>query len=305
MKIGLCVPVYNNNPYTHQFINGILKQSIKPDIILVIMSGVDTSVESRFRNINAVVHKINAHNFDHGGTRQLACDCLPDVDFIIFMTQDSILAQTKSFENLLRCFSDDAVGVAYGRQLPRVEAHPIEAHARLFNYPAQSGVRSKKDIPRRGLKTIFVSNSFAAYRTDALRSVGGFTSPTIFGEDACVAAKMILKNWKIAYSASAEVYHSHNLSYTEEFRRYFDLGVFHAKEHWLLEMCGSPSAEGVRFVRSELNFLLQSQKSLIPGALYRSVLKWCGYRLGLVNQSLPESMRVSLSNNSSYWSKVA
>ncbi|MGC8491053.1 MAG: glycosyltransferase family 2 protein [Syntrophobacteraceae bacterium] len=304
MTIGLCVPIYKQRQYTYQFIHGLLNQSCKPDIILAIMSDGDNIVESQFKQINAVVYNINAKDFDHGGTRQLACDCLTSVDIIIFLTQDAILARNDSVENLLRCFSDGAVGVAYGRQLPRHGSHPIEAHARLYNYPKESEVRCKNDISRLGFKTVFISNSFAAYRTEALRSVGGFASPTIFGEDTCVAAKMIQKNWKIAYSAAAQVYHSHNLTCMEEFRRYFDIGVFHAKEHWLLEMCGPPSGEGARFVRSELNFLSQSQKNLIPGALCRSVLKWCGYRLGLVNESLPKSMRVSLSNNSTYWSKM-
>ena len=156
-----------------------------------------------------------------------------------------------------------------------------------------------------GFKTIFISNSFAAYRVDALHSVGGFTSPTIFGEDACVAAKMIEKDWKIAYSATAEVYHSHNHTYMEEFRRYFDIGVFHSNEYWILDMYGHPSGEGMRFVRSELNFLSKSHKRMISCAIYRSILKWCGYRLGRVSGRLPKSMRVLLSSNPAYWNKVA
>ena len=85
-----------------------------------------------------------------------------------------------------------------------------------------------------GIKAAFLSNSFAAYRRSALESVGGFPSDTIFGEDTFAAAKMLLNGWKIAYSAEATVYHSHNLTFIEEFRRYFDIGVFHSREKWFM-----------------------------------------------------------------------
>lgn len=304
MKIGLCVPVYNQGSYCYPFVNGIINQSYKPDRILVIDTNSDDLSREMFQKIDAQIYIINKKDFDHGGTRQMAVDMMCDVDIIIFITQDAILSQRTSIENLIACFFYKAVGAAYGRQLPRFNAHPIEAHARLFNYPGQSAVRCWKDIPKLGIRTIFISNSFAAYRTTALRSVGGFSFPTIFGEDACVAAKMIRKGWQIAYSATAQVYHSHNYTYMEEFRRYFEIGVFHANEPWILDMCGHPSGEGKRFMRSELNFLLDSHKNMIPGAIYRSILKWCGYKLGLINRSLPKSIRVLLSGNRGYWSKV-
>ncbi|BBI49658.1 hypothetical protein HORIV_20790 [Vreelandella olivaria] len=63
---------------------------------------------------------------------------------------------------------------AFGRQLPHPDASPIAAHARYFNYPDESRVVATADIPRLGIKTAFLSNSFAAYRREALSARAGF-----------------------------------------------------------------------------------------------------------------------------------
>ena len=61
-------------------------------------------------------------------------------------------------------------------------ANPIEAHARLFNYPPVSAIRSLEDAAAMGFKAIFFSNSFGAYRRTALEQVGGFPKESNFGE---------------------------------------------------------------------------------------------------------------------------
>ena len=45
-------------------------------------------------------------------------------------------------------------------------------------------------------------------------------------------------------------YHSHNYTFFEEFKRYFDVGVFHEKESWILEEFGQASGEGANYVKS-------------------------------------------------------
>lgn len=49
------------------------------------------------------------------------------------------------------------------------------------------------------------------------------------------AAKAILAGYQVAYAADAVVRHSHNYKPLEEFKRYFDIGVFHAQEKWIRE----------------------------------------------------------------------
>jgi len=193
------------------------------------------------------------------------------------------------------------VGVAYGRQLPAPEATPIAAHARLFNYPVKSYVRSAADISAYGIKTAFLSNSLAAYRRSALLAVGGFPSSVILSEDTMVATKMLLSGWKITYCAEATCYHSHNYTLIKEFQRYFDIGVFHAREAWYLQALGGAEGEGKRFVLSELRYLRRHAPALMPAALLRSAFKLIGYRLGRLEHYLPRYVKRAFSMNRGFW----
>jgi rhamnosyltransferase len=218
------------------------------------------------------------------------------------MTQDALLGNADALQSLLSAFDDPSVACAYGRQLPHADATPIAAHARIFNYSETSHSISFADQPQLGIKTCFLSNSFAAYRLPDLLAVGGFPADVILGEDMAVAARLLMAGKRIAYVANACVYHSHNYSPMQELRRYFDVGVFHARSPWLLRSFGGARGEGIRFVRSELSYLWQCAPTLIPSAVLRTLVKWLGYKLGRYESKLPLFIKRICSMHKGYWS---
>lgn len=242
----------NSENHLYKCFSAIEEQTISVNILVIDSSSTDNTLRIA-EQFGVKITKIPKENFNHGGTRNLGLH-LSTGDIVIFLTPDAILANPKSLENLIESFQDEKVGAAYGRQLPRPEAGPIEAHARLFNYPAVSRLKTIRDAPELGIKTAFFSNSFAAYRRSALTDVGLFPSNTIFGEDTIVAGKMFLAGWKIAYCAEAEVYHSHHHNHFKEFQRYFDIGVLHAQESWLQRSFGKAEGGSKRFVISEKGY---------------------------------------------------
>ena len=302
MKTALCIPTLNAGAHAAILAAAVASQTSQPDTFLVIDSGSNDGTVATFRRAGARIHLIIRREFNHGGTRQLGVDMFSDADLIIFLTQDAVPADPCAFERLIRCFDDLGVGAAFGRQLPRPGAGHIEAHARLFNYPAASRVTSLGDRATMGIKTVFLSNSFAAYRRADLLAVGGFPSHLIMGEDTYVAAKMLLGGKKVAYGAEATVYHSHNYNLLEEFRRYFDAGVLHVREPWIRNQFGSAENEGLRFVKSELRYLFNRNPFLIPSAILRTLLKFVGFRLGLQERRLPMAVKRRLSMLRAYWS---
>ena len=194
-----------------------------------------------------------------------------------------------------------ATSTTAGRQLPHLDATPIAQHARHFNYPDTVQIKSMSDVPKLGIKTAFMSNSFAAYRAEALKAVGGFPNHVIFAEDMYVAAKMLMIGWKIAYAGNAQCRHSHNYSIAEEFERYFDMGVFHAREPWIRQTFGGAGGEGLRYVKSELKFLGLRHWYLWPSALLRNAVKLLGYKLGQQEAKLPVKLKRRLSMYKRYW----
>jgi rhamnosyltransferase len=301
LKIALCIPTLNAAATLEPLVSALKSQTRQPDVFLVIDSGSIDNSPSGFQAAGARLHLIPRGEFNHGGTRQIAVAMVPDAEIIVFLTQDAILADCRAMEHLLACFEDEKVGVAYGRQLPNEDATPIAAHARLFNYPSESSIKTLSDRSRLGIKTAFISNSFAAYRRSALMSIGGFPSDAILSEDTYVATKMLQDGWKIAYCAEAQAYHSHNYSIIEECRRYFDIGVFHSRETWFMKALGKAEGEGKRFVVSEMKYLLKQSPWHIPSALLRTFFKYLGYKLGWLESRIPVGVKKKLSMNRGYW----
>lgn len=303
--IDILVPTYNGGRLWRESAHAIARCRVASEHLLDVMV-VDSSSEDDSakvgRHCGFRVYVIPPEEFDHGGTRNHALDlCDPTPDIAVFLTQDAILATPDAIDILVRVFRDPAVAVAYGRQLPHTNANPIAAHARRFNYGTQGYIASQADAPKRGLKTVFNSNSFAAYRVSALRELGGFPEKTILSEDMHLAARAVLAGYKVAYVPEATAYHSHNYTATEEFRRYFDIGVFHRDHPWINEKFGGAGGEGRRFLVSEFFYLLTRAPWWLPAAALHNLAKIVGYKLGKNYTRLPEKWRPAFSMNPRHW----
>ena len=228
-RVYVIVPTLNASDQWAKFAQ-ILADNISPGQVLILDSSSNDGTPELARSAGFAVQNIERAQFNHGGTRQYGVELLTDADIVVFLTQDAVLEDECAINVLVSAFDSPAVGAAFGRQLARPEAQPIETHARLFNYGSGSDLRTVADRDRLGFKSIFISNSFAAYRKEALLSVGGFPTDVIFGEDTVVAAKLLLSGWSIVYQAEAKVYHSHSYSMSQELKRYFDIGVLYARE---------------------------------------------------------------------------
>ncbi|WP_416261998.1 glycosyltransferase [Gibbsiella quercinecans] len=306
MNVNIFVPVYNGGALWEKSAL-LIKENISKDLINSVMvidsSSSDNSVDIAKSN-GFDVRVIPSSQFNHGGTRNLILKLSPDSDIVIFLTQDSLL-QKHALENILSVFSDENVAAAYGRQLPHDEANPLARHARFFNYKMENykGDLSTKDSL--GLKTVFMSNSFSAYRISILKELGAFPENTILCEDMFFSAKAVLAGYKIAYVADAEVKHSHNYSAIEEFKRYFDIGVFHYDEPWIRKSFGGAGGEGKKFILSELKYLLKHAPLWILIACVNNFAKILGYKLGQNYTKLSPKWRRKLSMHKRYWDSIS
>ena len=300
-KVALVVPTLNAGIRWHEWLEALKRQTCTPDKILVIDSMSDDDTVSQAEEYGISCVKINRSEFNHGGTRNKSLTLCEDIDIIVFMTQDAILESATSIEQLVDCLITSDASAVFGRQLPHDDADILAIHARQYNYPETSYVYSAQDIPQYGIKTVFLSNSFAAYRKEDLLGVGGFPENVILAEDSYVAAKLILAGKKVAYCADSAVYHSHNYTLLEEFKRYFDIGVFHANESWIRERFGGAEGEGLKSVKSELRIMWPRYLLLIPYAFLKILLKYIGYRVGLKEKILPARLKYHLSMHRRFW----
>jgi rhamnosyltransferase len=303
MRTALIIPTLNGGETFKKALYALLAQSMLPDIFLIIDSGSEDATLDSAIAAGVKIYKIKKDDFNHGATRNLA-RYLVGADIYIFMTQDAIPANRYTLEKLVEPFLNyPEVGLTYGRQIPHKNAGPIGAFSRLFSYPPESKMKSQADSKQMGLKTVLCSNSCAAYRREAFDLVGCFPTKVILCEDVYIAAKMLQAGYSIYYTANALIYHSHDYSVVQEFKRYFDLGVFYeSREHWIINDFGGPGNRGFNLFLSGLRYFNDNgYKYLCPEWIMRSLIKIMAYNLGAKEKYLPMALKRCFSMHNNFW----
>lgn len=300
--VSIIIPTHNAKDSLNKLLTLVYRQTVQPDEVIVIDSSsidgtADIAQEHKFKSVI-----IKRDNFDHGGTRSTA-GRMAKGDILVYLTQDILPADEYAIENLIKpLIEHKRIAAAYGRQLPYPDASPFGSHLRLFNYPEISVLKSLSDKDKFGIRTPFFSNSFAAYKRITLSRIGWFKENLIMGEDSFVAAKLLKAGYKIAYTADAQVYHSHSYTVFQEFKRYFDLGVFHKMEDWIIKEFGKVGGEGIKYIKSEMKYLMFHNKyHLIPEFFIRNTLKLIGYKLGQNYKRLPARLIKNISMHKQWW----
>ena len=300
-KIDVIIPTYHPDEKLEKCLRMLKRQTVQPQRILLINTEEEFFHSKVFSTLKQgeIIH-ITKPEFDHGGTRnQAAAMC--DGEIMILLTQDAIPADEHLIENLIKPFEDEEVCAAYGRQMADKKDNPVEAYTRIFNYPKESRIKSKKDLPELGIKTFFCSNVCAAYRKSEYDALGGFPLHTIFNEDMIYAAKVIENEQKVYYNAKARVIHSHNYNFAQQFHRNFDMAVSQAQHPEIFRKVSSEK-EGMKLIKNTVAFLIKQRRPWLVFKLFTDcVAKYAGYLLGRKYQKLPKKIVLKCTMNPRYW----
>ena len=118
------------------------------------------------------------------------------------------------------------------------------------------------------------------------------------------AAAAIQAGYKVAYCAGAQVIHSHNYTFVQQFRRNFDLGVSQA-DHPEVFAGISPEGEGIQLLKATSAHLLHTKKKrMVPRLYIGSAYKYAGFLLGKHYRKLPRKMVLRCTNNKVYWEQT-
>jgi rhamnosyltransferase len=300
VTISIIMPTLNAALYTAKLMNAFESQTLSIHELLVIDSASTDNTKSTFEAAGAMVHTIDPKEFQHGKARNLGAS-LTQGEILVFMTQDAIPANETWLENLIKPLITGEAAASFARQVAYESANPLEQFARETNYPATSRVVSEADIKTLGARAFFFSNSCSAIRRDVFEELGGFSSGTIMNEDMLFASRLLRQGYKIAYTADAQVFHSHDYTVEKTFKRYFDIGVVMKQAE--IDLAAAPlSKEGSSYVKKLLTTLIRSkQYSFIPMAVGESAAKWFGFQLGKSYRFLPQGLLKVLSMHSRYW----
>lgn len=281
MSITVVIPTYNAGGKFEENVENLVKQTADITEVLIIDSSSNDKTVNIAEKNGFKIEVILPRDFGHGKTRQYALEKAQN-EVVVFMTQDAILADENAVKKITDFLcKDKSLAAVYGRQLPYKDTGILESFTRLYNYQENSFINTFADKAEKGIKTAFLSNSFAAYKKSLLLKVGGFPIHVGFGEDSYAAAKLLKLGYKTGYCADARVYHAHEYKIEEEFARGRKIGSFHKKAKWLLNTFGKAEGEGMRYVCSKAKYLIKNNKwYLLPRALIYDLAKFIGYKVG-------------------------
>ncbi len=225
MTVDIICPLYEAEQYIETLHQSLLKQKHVQinEIQYILTRSMDCSEKILQKNqLNYKV--IDKEDFSHSLVREEAA-MKSKADIICFISQDIIIDSEYWLEKLVSPIINGEVEATYSRQLTKF--NNIEKYTREFNYPAQSLVKTKKDIPKLGLKTIFFSDASSAIKTDVFKTLKGYDGKLLpINEDMYFAHKLIANEYRIGYQADSVVYHSHQFSLKELYDRYKLIGIF-------------------------------------------------------------------------------
>lgn len=306
MIVDIIIPTYKPDKCFISLLSKLCEQTVKVNRVIVMnteeeLFGFTGEDLQPFEGI-VTLHHLKKSEFDHGNTRHLAME-MSDADICVLMTMDAMPVDNMLLERLIAPFSDEKVAITYGRQLAYESSSAAEKLIREFNYPEGDVLKSLEDVEKLGIKAFFCSNVCSAYRKSVYNELGGFIRKTIFNEDMIFASKAVNAGYKIAYASEAKVYHSHDYTCMQQFRRNFDNGASHAMNPEVFAGL-KQEGEGMRMVRTVVKGLCNQGKwYLVPGFIWKTGFRFVGFKLGCVYKRLPKGFVKWCSSSPDFFDK--
>lgn len=227
MKISIVCPIYNGENYIKSLNEKISNQRLKKgeviEVLYVLTRSKDNS-EEILNDLKLDYTLIEPKDFSHSRVRE---DMAKKVkgNILVFISQDINIKDENWLNNLVEPIINNECEASFSRQIGIDDG--IEKYTRELNYPSESRLVSKEDIPKYQIRTFFYSDASSAVNLkiyNELKAYDGKIMPT--NEDMYFAHKLIHAGYKIKYCADSVVYHSHKFTYKELYKRYLDTGIF-------------------------------------------------------------------------------
>lgn len=237
MNIEIICPLYNAEKYIETLDTSLKKQkNVKIQKITYILTESTDQTEKILRRISAEYCVIKLEEFSHSLSREFVA-MESTAGILVFITQDIIIAGDDWLYNLTYPIVNNEVEAAFSRQISKY--NNIEKYTREKNYPEQSYTVAKKDIEKLGLRTFFFSDASSAIKAEVFKNLNGYDHKKMLtNEDQYIAYKLIMNGYRIKYCSDSIVFHSHNFTIKQLFKRYYAFGMFF-KENSYLDQYGT------------------------------------------------------------------
>ncbi len=212
-KISIVIRCLNENDNLNILIPILLRQTLEEyEIIFVDSGSTDGSLDTIKTYINGsnniFLTHIKKEEFTFGKSLNIGFDKAQG-DYVVSLSAHCFPTTDEWLQNITEPFSDNNIGIVYGKQSPHKNTRFSEASVQEKWFSGKSMI--KEDI--------FLNNGNAAYRKSLWEEVR--FDETLTGlEDINFGLYAKSKGWQLYYSNESEVQHLHNENYKTIRNRY-------------------------------------------------------------------------------------
>lgn len=294
MKASILLLTKDAGPEFENVLERVRNQNTKHEVELVVVdSGSTDGTIERAKQYADIIKRIPAKEFHHSRTRNLAVE-LASGDVYIYLTQDALPSGEDWLEDLIAPLSNSNVSAVYGQQVAYPDAKPMDQFFYSYFYPNERRHLTADDIGDERqfyLQNIYISDVCAALRADVFTEIR-FRPDIPMSEDKDFALRLLKAGHEIVYEPAATVYHSHDYTLLQLFKRRFRDGKAYTQiagdEHNSVENAGGGVlGEGLHYLSEEMMFLAQNEYLWwIPYALVYDATNFLAFQAGRLKKRL-------------------
>jgi len=214
--VSILVRTYNEEKFLGLTLESIFaQQGVRFEVIVIDSGSTDNTIEIA-KEFDVRIFQIAQEDFSYGRSLNIGAN-LSRGSIVVNLSAHAIPKDNFWLSNLVSKVGKDDIVAVHGRELS------IEGHAGLFEQKILADAYGEFEIKRKN--DFYFSNANSAIKKDLLLAFP-FDETLNWAEDQLWASKIQKKGYATLYNPKASVYHSHNLSMKENFKRaylYYDM----------------------------------------------------------------------------------
>ncbi|WP_373077096.1 glycosyltransferase family 2 protein [Fusobacterium varium] len=276
-KISIIVPIYNGEKYLKKLVEKLKEQkgNFSIELIALISHSKDKSLEISKELFDKV---LEVKKFNHAKTRHRGA-LIAEGDILVFITQDILPYDNNWLRELVNPLNEN-IFASFSKQIAYEEHSETEKIIRRFNYPDENRICNKQNENINGRKNIFYSDASSAILKEEFLKLGGYDFFTPTNEDVYLASKIIKSGKSFIYIAESKIWHSHQLSLKDSYKRYGDIGKFEKLFEKEIDFSKTEN-EGKKLLMYLIKELIKRKKIFELIYLPFDIgARWLGYKIG-------------------------
>ena len=203
--VSVVIPAYNEAANIEATIASIMSGKTIPEEIIVVNDGSTDNTHQILKRVAKMYgSRIVVLEKENGGSKAGALNyALPHVtqEVMVCIDADTIV-ESRALEFLFVHFKDSSVGAIAGKVYP-ASTHSLFSKFQYLEYT--QGQNLEKSVMAVGNAIGIVPGAIGAWRTAALKEVGGYSSDTVV-EDQDITLALLSHGWKVNFEPRAIAY---------------------------------------------------------------------------------------------------